>query len=224
MTVPHPTGTRFRPRPARPRRLLGAVLGLALAAAALVGLAPAAAAHSELTGSDPAAGAELSAVPEQVRLTFNERVEPQFATIALTTGDGQAQVIPNRVEGAEVVADVPPEVAAAAGEPTPWRITYRVVSGDGHPISGTIDFTVTAPAATPSPSATDSAAASAAPSTAASTSATPAPATPDAVAADPVSGTDSSVPWGWVVGGLVLLVLIAGAVAVLARRSRSGPA
>ncbi|WP_461021695.1 copper resistance CopC family protein [Thalassiella azotivora] len=104
-------------------------------------------AHSQLISSDPAADSSLDRSPPVVSLTFDEDVEPRFATVTLAVGAGTPAQVPASVQGSQVLADVPPDLAAAttAGQATGWQLAYRVVSGDGHPITGTLDFTVTAP-------------------------------------------------------------------------------
>jgi copper transport protein len=59
-----------------------------LAAAALVAFPAAAAAHAVLESSDPAAGAELSASPARVVLTFGEQPDPKLSLIRLVDSAG----------------------------------------------------------------------------------------------------------------------------------------
>lgn len=202
--APHPEGhcvsrrTLSAPLPARAGRsrsvrpAAAVVAMLAGMVLMLTGSAAPAAAHSELLGSDPAAGAALEAIPEQVRLSFSDEIEPAAAT-----------------------DDAP------TGQPMTWRVTYRVVSADGHPISGTVAFTVTSPAvAVPTESA---ATPPPAPTAETPTAQTPAPtaATPTATAADDAaaSGEDpSGAPWGWLGAGAVLVLAAAAAIAVVTRR------
>jgi len=109
--------------------------------AALAGFASAgqATAHSTLISSDPADGASLPAGPRQVRLIFDEPVHREFATITVTgpggtRWDGGEPV----VSGGSVTAPVRP--LGPAGE---YVIGYRIVSADGHPVSGTLKFQLT---------------------------------------------------------------------------------
>lgn len=115
---------------------------VAIAAAVAVGLtlvgAGNAAAHSELIASDPAADATVSAVPAAVTLTFNQNIESMFATVVVQ-GDGDknwATAEPD-VSGAQVRAAV--DGAMPNGT---YTISYRVVSADGHPITGSFQFTI----------------------------------------------------------------------------------
>ena len=138
---------------------------LALAGlAALVGVLayPASAhAHSDLASSDPAASSRVTAPPSQLTLTFTDRVNPQFVTIRLATGNTPAVDLPHSSSGQQVTAQVPAGQTPAtsqepAGADQAWTVTYRVVSADGHPISGSYSFTVAgaAPSTTATPTST----------------------------------------------------------------------
>jgi len=81
-----------------------------------------------------------------------------------------------------------------------YTVGYRVVSSDGHPIQGSLGFTLTTAGAA---SATTGPSASSAPSTAAQP------------AAD--TGAGSAAVWPWVLGGVVL---VAGGAAVALRQTR----
>ena len=100
---------------------------------------PTASAHSFVTGSDPADGSQLAQGPEQVSISFNEVPQSQFATLNVVGPDGNmwSEGDP-RVEGQSVVVDV--RELGPAGD---YTIAYRVTSADGHPISGTVGFTLT---------------------------------------------------------------------------------
>ena len=97
-------------------------------------------AHDYLVSSRPDADAELSSPPDEVSLEFNTSIGERFAQVAVVAADGQTYHVGDPVvDGPTVtqaVADLPP-----TGEVT---ISYRVVSSDGHPIGGTVGFTVAA--------------------------------------------------------------------------------
>ncbi len=110
-----------------------------LAVAALLIGAPAASAHSVMTGSDPADGAELAEGPEQVSVSFNEVPQSQFATLNVVGPDGNLWSKGDpRIEGESVVVDV-----GELGPVGDYTVAYRVTSADGHPVSGTVTFTLT---------------------------------------------------------------------------------
>ena len=92
-----------------------------------------------------------------------------------------------------------------------YTVAYRVVSSDGHPIQGRLAFVLDGPSPSPTPSATGSAQ----PTAAATATA------PTSPAASPVaSSTDGGgSPWPWLVGGIALVAVVGGAIAVLRSRS-----
>ncbi|MFJ8129496.1 copper resistance CopC family protein [Streptomyces hydrogenans] len=112
--------------------------------------APPAAAHTELNGSDPGKDAVLDAVPRTVTLTFSDPMSPTYAQLAVTGPDGAAlgDGAP-AVAGREVTLSL--KKARSAGQ---YTVGYRVVSADGHPVSGTSTFTVRPAPTTPSAAAT----------------------------------------------------------------------
>jgi copper resistance protein C len=169
----------------------------------LFGAAPAFA-HTRLQSSDPADGSSLGAGPQRVSLTFNEPMQTGFATLTVIGPDGRpyqsGEVAAN---GGTVSIGVAP--LGPAGR---YEIGYRVVSEDGHPVTGSVAFTLTAPGPAAAPSSALAAPASATP---APTSAAPAP-----VAASTSEGGDMPV-WPWIVGGVVLIGVGAAAALRLGR-------
>ncbi|MEU3057915.1 copper resistance CopC family protein [Streptomyces griseus] len=109
--------------------------------------APLAAAHTDLDSSTPVAKASLADVPESVTLTFSDPMDQKYAKVAVTGPDKQpaGQGTP-RVDGKRVTIALDPQ--APAGE---YSVGYRVVSADGHPVSGSYTFTVQTQQASPSP-------------------------------------------------------------------------
>ena len=117
------------------RKLIVAVLAIS---ALLIG-APTASAHSVVTGSNPADGSEIASGPAQVSISFNEVPQSQFATLNVVGPDGNLWSKGDpRIEGQSIVVDV-----GELGPVGEYTIAYRVTSADGHPISGTIGFTLT---------------------------------------------------------------------------------
>ncbi len=200
--------TRLRTTP--PRSLRAALLASAgaLLLSPLVLAAPASA-HDSIVGSVPADGATLTTAPTEVRITFEE---PPTAT-----GLGVAVLAPG---GASVVAGKPAidgnvvvQALDALTVGGTYDVSYRVVSADGHPVTGTLAFTVDLPTSSPSASSTSPAptSASATPiSTSASSSAT--------ALASATDGSSSSTPVGAIIAGAVALALVIGAVVLVNRR------
>ncbi|MDL5157799.1 copper resistance CopC family protein [Actinomycetospora termitidis] len=190
MTINHAPRRAFL-RPA----LVAVLVGLLT----LLGTGPALA-HDVLEGSDPADGAQVAAAPSRITLTFGEAPTAGTATITVVGPDGTTHYESGAPtsEGEKISVGVGP--LGAAGR---YEVGYRVVSSDGHPISGALSFTLT----TPGP-----AAASATPAAAAAPPVTPSPAASAAPAPDEGGGFPA---WPFVV---LAVVVVIGAVAMVLRR------
>ena len=97
-----------------------------------------ASAHATLVSSDPRAGTWVPTSPTQIRLVFSEPVEASLATVSLVSVSGQEQIR---------VAGDPHDVHAVIGAPGTlapgeYRLVWRIVSADGHPVSGSFVFGV----------------------------------------------------------------------------------
>lgn len=102
-------------------------------------------AHDVLVGSDPKDGAVLGTMPSTVTLTFDQAVRRDFARMAVTGPDGahyeQGEIT---VDGRNV------SIGVRTGTPSgDYAIGYRIVSNDGHPVTGAVKFTVTGGGAAP---------------------------------------------------------------------------
>src|SRR5688572_1611349 len=131
-----------------PRALL---FGLAVAVLAAAFARPALAArpawparmHATLLSSEPAKGSTVATSPVRIYLVFSEEVEPSLSRIRLVGPDG-------RVVALESTGDPRNVSALMARVTTPlangtWRVEWRIVSEDGHPIDGDFTFAVGAP-------------------------------------------------------------------------------
>lgn len=97
-------------------------------------------AHASLRQALPQPDSQVTQAPAQVALQFNEEVEAQFGAIAVYDQTGA------RVDKGDAALD-PKDVTRVIAnlKPLPdglYTVTYRVVSADGHPISGSYGFTV----------------------------------------------------------------------------------
>jgi methionine-rich copper-binding protein CopC len=128
-----------------------------LALIGLVGLAPLASAHSQLVGSSPSDGAVLTTAPAQVTFTFNEEIIPDTATIAITDANGDVVSSTKVAPDGTTVSAVWP----AGLQDGMYQVAYRIVSADGHPVTGAIVVTLAAAGDAASLAATASAAPSA---------------------------------------------------------------
>lgn len=93
-------------------------------------------AHAQLLSTDPADNAVLESAPQAVRLHFNEPVSP--LAISLIGSDGAATDLFDATAGGETVTVTLPEAEIAGTQVLSWR----VVSTDGHPIGGSLVFSV----------------------------------------------------------------------------------
>ncbi|MEU4386282.1 copper resistance CopC family protein [Promicromonospora sp. NPDC023805] len=114
------------------------VAGLAVAVVALCATAVPASAHDKLISSDPASDQRLAEAPAEVSLTFSADVLDMGAAVVVSDAAGTEWVsaVP-AVDGPTVTAVLDPGMPDAG-----YEIRWRVVSSDGHPITGVIPFTV----------------------------------------------------------------------------------
>lgn len=135
---------RSATRPAWRHRALGLVAAALVALALVVGIGAPASAHAELVSSDPAEGAVVDAAPETVTLTFNEPVRLTSQQIAVYDAGGNEVASTAGASGTEVTVNL----ADAADLPDgSYVVSWNVLSGDGHPISGALTFSVGAASA-----------------------------------------------------------------------------
>jgi methionine-rich copper-binding protein CopC len=151
----------------------------------------------------PSNGSTVSSAPSQVVLTFDEAVEPVGDAVVVTAPSG-AKVGSGApvVDGAVVTQQLVPLT-----EQGRYTVVYRVVSDDGHPVTGSLGFTLAATGVS-----------TAGPASTGASSPAPQPQTSSSGAAD--RDADASPIGPIVVGALILLALAAGASFVLWRRDR----
>ncbi len=119
------------------RALAGTIVGLAI----VVATAGPAAAHAVLLRSEPSPQTTVKEPPEAVRLRFSEPVEVAFGAVRVFDVDGK------RVDTGKITtAAGRREVVVPASMPEgTFTVTWRVVSTDGHRITGGFQFYVGAP-------------------------------------------------------------------------------
>lgn len=153
-----------------------------------------AAAHAELESSTPKQGAKLEAPPTEVVLTFGEELLENTVKVVAHAAGEKANVLDAVAEASGAVVTIPWPASAPAGA---YELAYRVVSADGHPVSGVLEFSY---AGGTSPSADATAAAS-------SPAATPMPIS-ETVTASPTtessSTSSSSTPIVAIIIGLAI--------------------
>lgn len=176
-----------------------------------------ASAHDSLVESSPSANEAVEVAPASATLTFSAEVQsegtlgPQIELFAVSAVEETAVDLesPATVDGT-VVDQALPELAAGD-----YALNWQVVSSDGHPISGTIPFTVSVGVASvedAQPSASAPAGFGAAENTEGSTlTNSDAGATGAAEQSSTPVTQDSGIPaWAWVLMGLagVSVVLV----------------
>lgn len=128
-----------------------AIAAILVAAAVQVVFAGAAQAHATLVSSEPADGAVIAAAPSRLTLTFNEPVAP-LALRLVAPNDTSTVVQATAERETSLVITWPSRLSNGT-----HVLSWRVVSLDGHPIGGTVVFSVGAPTASPSAAAQNSA-------------------------------------------------------------------
>ena len=191
-----PMHLRFSGGTAARRLTAGALIGLIVAAGWPVTPATA---HAALKSAVPKAGAVLPQPPESVILTFNEKLQDDFTTVRIASAGSPLRLAAAKTSGAVVSQPMPADLQAGA-----YTASYRVVSADGHPISGELSFRVNE--ASPDPTPTLS---SRRPSADAAALAAPATATAE---------RGNRVAWLWLVPVLGLFTALTFAILVAGRR------
>ena len=110
------------------------IAGLAALLTALC-LASAAWAHATLVSAEPADGSVLALPPKMVQLHFNESVTP--AVVGLIDATGKAREVATRAVGQSVLMVLPDDLPQGT-----QIVSYRVVSEDGHPVGGSLVFSI----------------------------------------------------------------------------------
>jgi len=126
-------------------RLLAALTTLLLVA----GFATGASAHAALISVTPASGSILASAPKDLELRFNETVTP--GAIRLIDGAGRARDDARVSASGEAISiAMPPDLPQGTAV-----VSYRVISQDGHPVAGSVIFSIGTPTATQPPASAD---------------------------------------------------------------------
>ena len=156
-------------------------------------------AHNVLIGSEPANGSSVASGPNAVTLTYDLPVKQYFSAVSVVGPDGNHfEAGPAIVDGNSVRAPVLPLGPAGV-----YTVGYRIVSEDGHPVSGAVRFTLTQPGP-----------GRGVPAQAAASQESSAPgAAGERTGTSATSGGGGVPAWPWVVGGVLLVA--AGATVAL---------
>ncbi|MEU6349322.1 copper resistance protein CopC [Streptomyces sp. NPDC047072] len=115
------------------------VLLLLAACGLLLTTAGPASAHAALTGSDPQQGVVVDKAPDQVSLTFSEKVALSDDSLRVLDPKGKAvqQGKPFEVSGTTYGVKLHSGLADGT-----YTVTYQVVSADSHPVAGAYTFSI----------------------------------------------------------------------------------
>jgi copper resistance protein C len=156
-----------------------ALIACLIAGAAVLVTAAPAAAHNALIGSDPKDKTSLEVGPSTVTLTFDQDVQggQGINTISVVDANGGHYEVAGDPTIKDTAVSAQVNTLGKAGQ---YKIGYRILSADGHPVSGELTFTLTKDGT----------------------------GTPRQVEAGnaPDSGSSDGLPiWVWIVGAVVLL-------------------
>jgi methionine-rich copper-binding protein CopC len=114
---------------------------IALATGLLLLSSPAAQAHTALVSSNPMSNAMLTKSPANISLTFNEDLikisGKNVSKLSLSNTLGEIKLGAVDVTKSVISAKILKTLPASK-----YKVTYRVVSADGHPVSGSFNFWV----------------------------------------------------------------------------------
>jgi methionine-rich copper-binding protein CopC len=165
-----------------------ALTALALTGVAMLGLATPALAHNVLISSDPAKDASVTVGPSKITLTFDQYVQAGNDQVAVTGPNG-GQWAEGTVEVKDNTVTAPLRPLGPAGK---YVVGYRILSADGHAVTGEVPFTLTT-AGTGTPASVDAAKGTGG-------------VTGQTGAAAPASSTGVPI-WVWIAGAVVLLAI-----------------
>jgi methionine-rich copper-binding protein CopC len=96
-----------------------------------------ASAHAVLEKTSPVDGSTVDTVPASVSLTFDEAPQTKFSVVHVTGPDGKRK----DAGPISVATAVVTESLAGSRPAGRYVVDWRVVSDDGHPVSGQFTFT-----------------------------------------------------------------------------------
>lgn len=122
------------------RRVLGPVAAAAACLLALLTGASPASAHAVLLATDPVDGTVLAESPGTATFTFNEPVTLPPDGVQVFDAEGREVEATATAGGPELAVDVPDTLADGT-----YVVAWRIVSADGHPVAGSLAFSVGRP-------------------------------------------------------------------------------
>ncbi|ATL29001.1 Copper resistance protein D [Streptomyces formicae] len=143
-TIAPRSRTARRARTGMPRLLRLLLVIVAATGAFLAGAAPASA-HAALTGSDPKQGAVVPKAPDQVKLTFSEKVAMSDGSVRVLDPSGKRADTKKTTDLGSNTYGVKLRPGLPDGT---FTVAYQVVSADSHPVAGAFTFSIGAPSDT----------------------------------------------------------------------------
>ena len=110
---------------------------LLVAAMSVFAFAPAASAHDQLVSSNPEDGAELDQQPKWLEMNFSGDIQEVGSEVKVVVDGKDVSAGELTVEGKKLSVALPDDL-----KPGDYKVTWRVVSQDGHPISGDYSFAI----------------------------------------------------------------------------------
>lgn len=111
-----------------------------------------ASAHASLVEADPSDGSVVAEAPKTVQLRFNESVAPAVINLIDATGRKRSDIVVRAVDQS-ILVTLPENLPRGT-----QVVSYRVISQDGHPVGGSLIFSIGAvtggPAVAPRESST----------------------------------------------------------------------
>lgn len=111
-------------------------VALLVAAMSVIAFAPASA-HDQLVSSNPEDGAKLDKQPEWIELNFSGDVQQVGSEVKVEIDGTNVSAGELAVEGTKLTVALPDNL-----KPGEYKVIWRVVSADGHPVSGEYGFTL----------------------------------------------------------------------------------
>ena len=114
---------------------------IALATGLLLLATPIANAHTTLVSSNPKSNAMLTKSPTSISITFDDPLikisGKNVSKISLSSTSGAIKLGPTTINKGTISAPIIKTLPASK-----YTVSYRVVSADGHPVSGSFNFWV----------------------------------------------------------------------------------
>lgn len=137
-------GKRCGQTPSPRRALLVVLTSLVVLMLTVLGV-PAAIAHTQLTGTDPADGQLLPETAAALTQSFNEPIGASADSTQLFTPSGES--VPLEVQAMDTTVTLIPQTPVGSGT---HAVVWQVTSADGHPVTRSFTFSVSSPAPPPS--------------------------------------------------------------------------